>query len=137
MLHALDIHITLCYMECKLATCDATSHLAISWTDFFSDDIVTTLHCAWTQIKGTASCVEKLSGYGPCTLMDPEFQEHLFSYFENFILFCAHLIARDLHGWAGLCGSTVWVVVAMASGQDIGLFGFFLHTLILNLCSAF
>ena len=37
MLHALDIHITLCHTECTLATRDATSHLAIPWTDFFSD----------------------------------------------------------------------------------------------------
>ena len=26
------------HTECKLATCDATSHLAIPGTDFFSDD---------------------------------------------------------------------------------------------------
>jgi hypothetical protein len=33
----LDIHITLCHTEYKLATCDATSHLAIPRTDFFSN----------------------------------------------------------------------------------------------------
>jgi len=33
----LDIHITLCHTEYKLATRDATSHLAIPGMDFFSD----------------------------------------------------------------------------------------------------
>jgi len=38
-IHALDIHITLCHAECKAATGDATSHLAIPGTDYFFNNI--------------------------------------------------------------------------------------------------
>jgi hypothetical protein len=37
----LDVHITLCHTEYKLATRDAMSHLAIPGMDFFSDGLST------------------------------------------------------------------------------------------------
>ena len=36
-----SIHITLCHAEYKLATSNVTSHLAIPWTNYFSDVALT------------------------------------------------------------------------------------------------